>query len=91
MESPLGVGCSFCPFTGTSPSLASCSVPSSETLLYLDLAVESVWWVSKPAFTEGGMVLTPLSQPDSGPAASGLRKPLSLSTVRSLICEMGTF
>lgn len=75
MGRPPGVGHSFCPFTGASSSFPT---PSSGAPPSLDFAVESVWWISKPTFTEGGMVLTPLNQPASGSALFGPRKSLSL-------------
>lgn len=43
MGRPLGMGCSFCPFTGECPPALS-----SETLLYLNFAVVWAQWVSKP-------------------------------------------
>lgn len=76
------MGCSVCLSTGATSSLPSFPAPSSDTLPYLDLAVVSVRWISKPAFTEGGMGLTPLNQPASGVALFGPRKSLGLCTAQ---------
>lgn len=73
-------GAQFLSFHRSELLFALFPAPSSDALPSLDFAVVSVRWISKPTFTEGGMVLTPLNQPASGPALFGPRKSLSLST-----------